>query len=509
MKKILFLAAAAALCLGFSSAQERFVSEAAQNRKALLEEYTGIHCGYCPDGHRRANDLKKRYPDNFFIINIHTGGFAIPKEGEIDLRTQYGTALEENAGGSGYPSGSVSRHNFGGSAMATGRGSWATNVSEILDMPSFVNIAAKGTLDLITRELTVTVQLYYTGNATVSSNFIHVAVIQDSIIGTQTDYGNYNLDQTLPDGRYIHNHAFRDFLTGQWGDEITTVTKGSFVEKTYTKILPEIIGNVNVDLMNLNVIAFVTKTRNEVMNACQAEINRVDYEPFMVALAANDSAWGRVFQSGRGIYKEGDSVTITATPKAGCRFVNWTNGNEVFSTDSVHTFIVRENLELTAHFEKTQEDPEEAEGFRLSLFAGNPEQGYVFRSGNSCTYEEGDEVMILALPKEGYRFVNWTKGGAVFSKEALHTLSVTEDMELTAYFEKLPDDVAIGTPQEDDFHVYVLDHNIILSENRGLVQVFNAIGQCVYNGNATIIPVRQSGVYVVRAGANSHKVIVK
>ncbi|MCH5244024.1 MAG: hypothetical protein J1F29_03900 [Lentimicrobiaceae bacterium] len=47
------------------------------------------------------------------------------------------------------------------------------------------------------------------------------------------------------------------------------------------------------------------------------------------------------------------------------------------------------------------------------------------------------------------------------------------------------------------------------AENRGLVQMFNAIGQCVYSGNATIIPVRQSGVYVVRAGANSHKVIVK
>ena len=48
-----------------------------------------------------------------------------------------------------------------------------------------------------------------------------------------------------------------------------------------------------------------------------------------------------------------------------------------------------------------------------------------------------------------------------------------------------------------------------LPKTGGLVQVFNAVGQCVYSGNATIIPVRQSGVYVVRAGANSHKVIVK
>ena len=48
-----------------------------------------------------------------------------------------------------------------------------------------------------------------------------------------------------------------------------------------------------------------------------------------------------------------------------------------------------------------------------------------------------------------------------------------------------------------------------LPRTGGLVQVFNAVGQCVYSGNVTIIPVRQNGVYVVRAGANSHKVIVK
>ncbi|MCH5244477.1 MAG: leucine-rich repeat domain-containing protein [Lentimicrobiaceae bacterium] len=240
-------------------------------------------------------------------------------------------------------------------------------------------------------------------------------------------------------------------------------------------------------------------------------ISVVDQIPegyFTIQVASNKSEWGTA-SPGNGIYKKGENVTIIATPKAGCRFVNWTNGNEVFSTDSVHTFMVSEDLELTAHFEKIQEDPEEAEGFRLSLFADNPEQGYVFRSGNNCTYEEGEEVMILALPKEGYRFVNWTKGGTEFSKEALHTLFVTEDMELTAYFEKLPDDVATESMESDHFKVYVLDHNIILSENRGLVQVFNAVGQCVYSGNATIIPVRQSGVYVVRVGVNSHKVIVK
>ena len=39
-------------------AQQTPVSQTAQNRNAVLEELTGIHCGYCPDGHKRANDMQ-------------------------------------------------------------------------------------------------------------------------------------------------------------------------------------------------------------------------------------------------------------------------------------------------------------------------------------------------------------------------------------------------------------------------------------------------------------------
>lgn len=273
MKKIVSLwAAVAMMSFGIASAQTRFVSEEAQNRKALLEEYTGIHCGYCPDGHARANVLQEQYPNDLFILNIHTGGYATPSSGEVDLRTPYGEALASNAGVSGYPSGSVSRHAFSGKNTATDRGSWATNVPKILEMASPVNIAAKGTLNWETRTLSVTVQLYYTANSSASSNFIHVAVTQDNIIGTQSNYGNYNPSQILPGGKYIHNHAFRDFLTGQWGEEVTTTTQGSFVEKTYTKTLPETIGNVNLELIDLHFIAFVTESRNEVLNACKVEM---------------------------------------------------------------------------------------------------------------------------------------------------------------------------------------------------------------------------------------------
>ncbi|MDE6629878.1 MAG: hypothetical protein K2K11_00440, partial [Bacteroidales bacterium] len=59
------------------------------------------------------------------------------------------------------------------------------------------------------------------------------------------------------------------------------------------------------------------------------------------------------------------------------------------------------------------------------------------------------------------------------------------------------------------FRVYVQDRTIYLSEDRGVVQVYNMAGQCVYNGHATAIPVQRIGVYILVANGKRIKVAVK
>ncbi|MCH5244733.1 MAG: leucine-rich repeat domain-containing protein, partial [Lentimicrobiaceae bacterium] len=61
--------------------------------------------------------------------------------------------------------------------------------------------------------------------------------------------------------------------------------------------------------------------------------------------------------------------------------------------------------------------------------------------------------------------------------------------DFTWYISVTGEDVATESHENDNFYVYAQDRNIVLSETRGAVQVFNAVGQCVYSGNATIIPV--------------------
>ena len=54
-----------------TSFSQTIVSTDTENKKVILEEYTGIHCTYCPDGHEIAQSLKDQYPDNVLLINIH------------------------------------------------------------------------------------------------------------------------------------------------------------------------------------------------------------------------------------------------------------------------------------------------------------------------------------------------------------------------------------------------------------------------------------------------------
>ncbi len=57
--------------------------------------------------------------------------------------------------------------------------------------------------------------------------------------------------------------------------------------------------------------------------------------------------------------------------------------------------------------------------------------------------------------------------------------------------------------------IYTKDRNIYLSESVGEVEVFTANGQCVYEGSATAIPVKRSGLYVVVAKGGRWKVAVR
>ncbi|NPD84995.1 Omp28-related outer membrane protein [Lentimicrobium sp. L6] len=257
---------------------QTIVSTDAENKKVILEEFTGIHCGYCPDGHRLANLVAEANPGNAFLINIHTGSFATPGAGEPDFNTEWGAAIAGQTGLTGYPAGTINRHLFPGmqqgSGSAMSRGDFATAAGMVLAEASYVNLGVEASVDFSVTPalLTVHVETYYTGTDAPPTNKLNVALVQDSILGPQSGMAA-NPDYVVGD-QYLHMHALRHMLTGQWGDDITTTTQGTFVDRTYTWEIPSSINEVILNPNQLNIIAFIAESEQEIIsgNECHVEV---------------------------------------------------------------------------------------------------------------------------------------------------------------------------------------------------------------------------------------------
>lgn len=250
---------------------QTIVSTSPLDQNVVLEEFTGIHCVYCPSGHAIAKAIQDANPDRVSLINIHQGSFSNPGPGEPDFRTAYGNAIvaqSYSGSGFGYPSGTVNRHVFPGRSMASGggtamgRNSWTISANETQAKPSPVNVAVEAAIDVATNVLNVHVESYYTSNSVQSTNMLNVALLQNNTKGPQT--GGNLCDQ------YVHMHRLVEMITGQWGEEITTTTAGTFVDRTYTYTIPAMFNNVPVEVADMEVVAFMTETHQEISSGNRA-----------------------------------------------------------------------------------------------------------------------------------------------------------------------------------------------------------------------------------------------
>jgi len=237
-----------------------------ENKNIVLEEFTGIHCVFCPDGHVIAQGIQNNNPDDVVLINIHTGGYAQPNPGEPDFRTEWGAVIAGQSGLVGYPAGTVNRHLFPGwsqgSGTAMSRSNWAGASNQFLAEPSYLNVGSRATIITSTRQLLVEVEVYYTDDSPQSTNYLNIAILQNNILGPQTggDAGN----------NYNHMHMLRELLTGQWGVEITETTTGSLYSKTIVYEIPNNYNDVDVILEDIDIVAFVTESHQEVVSGISA-----------------------------------------------------------------------------------------------------------------------------------------------------------------------------------------------------------------------------------------------
>ncbi len=152
--------------------------------------------------------------------------------------------------------------------------------------------------------------------------------------------------------------------------------------------------------------------------------------PLNITVSAYPTEGGTV--GGDGVFDYGSNCIVTATPNENFSFMYWAENDTIVSTDAEYSFIVTGNRNIVAHFT-----------LPLSITASaNPTEYGTVSGGGSFDY--GSNCTLTATANEGYIFTKWTNNGNVVSYSYNYTFSVTENTDLVAHFQSVPNGVIIG-----------------------------------------------------------------
>ena len=241
--------------------------EAPQVKNVLLEEFTGVRCVNCPQGHELLDNLESQHGERFIAISEHSEFLAEPYDGDQDLRTDDAQAFEDLLGPiSAKPSGAVDRKLFSGeTSLVYFTQKWSNYVNQQMSLTSPVNIHIETAFNDNTRDLQVIVTLHYTSEE-LQENKLTVILLEDNIITLQLGQGS------VIDSAYVQNRVLRKSLTSTNGLTLaTTKEAGRVVVKSFlVENLPSIW---NAD--ELRVIALVHRSGSamDVLQAVQKDVN--------------------------------------------------------------------------------------------------------------------------------------------------------------------------------------------------------------------------------------------
>lgn len=339
-----------ALVSGGLKAQE-FVSTEIQKRNVIIEEYTGKHCSWCPEGQMTANAIARNNPGKVFLLNIHGGPFSPPTD--PNLNTDDGTTMVEDYGVTAFPAGFVNRT----STYEIAREQWSSYTLQQLQQTAECNIDGQVIINPTTREAAITVEIYYTADSKESFNYLTIAMLQDSIMGDQ-DGGSANPEQYV-NGQYRHMHILRDMITSTWGDVISPTTSGTLITKTYNYTIPEVIGDPNgveTVIENLSFLAYVSEGDDGIQTCPVLNVNELitiidndkdvnpmiskAYQKSLTSCAEQNILCTNIINAGK---QEITSLLIKVSTESNAEEFLW-EGN----LKSYHEVMIESNIDLSA-----------------------------------------------------------------------------------------------------------------------------------------------------------------
>lgn len=213
------------------------ISSFGQTRKVLMEDYTGMQCGWCPEGTVILEELHSTDPEYCLPVAIHGGSFEYAGS---PLRSKFADDMFAAFSITSFPSGGINRVKFQGEAkMPVGRGSWKTYYPKEKANPAIVSIGfANKKYDENTQEYTADVNIKFTSLPTGLVR-LQVIAIEDSIAATgkyeQDNYSKNVQGGASPLKNWYHNRTFRAAFAGtDWTGDKNTVPASPVVDSVYT-----------------------------------------------------------------------------------------------------------------------------------------------------------------------------------------------------------------------------------------------------------------------------------
>jgi hypothetical protein len=247
-----------AVALSSLTIAQTIVNTGAGPRKAILEEFTGVNCPNCPDGHEVIEDILIAYPnDEVFVIsyNPSNSNFTSPTGGATDFRRDFldsfyaGAYCSPVSGGRFMPSAFINRELWTDGERLQSRGAWEGYVDDVVASGnSPMNIGISSTYDSTTAMLTVDMEIYYHTDVT-DDNSYYVFLGEHDLSSTSQSGSSANAANPY---LYVNNIFRETMTTGTWGDPVTgPTTAGSLFTKQLTFDLstaedPMIMSNVDV-----------------------------------------------------------------------------------------------------------------------------------------------------------------------------------------------------------------------------------------------------------------------
>ena len=139
----------------------------------------------------------------------------------------------------------------------------------------------------------------------------------------------------------------------------------------------------------------------------------------------------------------------------------------------------------------------------VALAEGCEGMGEVSGSGS---YEYGTVVTLTATAHEGYKFMQWSDGDT----NATRTIIVEGEVTLTATFEaEGGSETGLEEQMADTFQVIGMERSMRIEGSEQEACVFNTAGLLIYRGTERIIEVHAAGIYLVRIGNETKRVMVR